>query len=276
IFMPDHLGGQLAPVPALVTAAEACDLRIGVFVFGNDFRHPVVLAKEAATLDLLSEGRLELGIGAGWLRSDYEGSGIPFDPPGRRVDRLEEAVAILKGLFAEGPFSFEGTHYTVTNLDGRPKPLQRPHPPLLIGGGGRRILDLAAREADIVGINPNLKAGEISPLEQGIDSTAAATRRKVEWVRRAAGERFDDLELNVLIFFAIVTNQRREQAEMIGAAGGMGADQVLGTPHLLVGTVDQICEDLEQRREAFGISYPVLNEASFEVVAPVVDRLTGT
>src|SRR6266568_4197945 len=157
--MPDHLGDQFAPVPALLAAAEATHtLRIGSFVFDNDFRHPVMLAREAATLDLLSGGRFELGLGAGWNRSEYEQAGIPYDSPGVRVSRMEEALHIIKGLLADGPVNFSGKYYTVTDLEGHPKPVQRPHPPILIGGGGKRLLSIAAREATTVGFTPTFRA----------------------------------------------------------------------------------------------------------------------
>ncbi|MGH9824912.1 MAG: TIGR03621 family F420-dependent LLM class oxidoreductase, partial [Blastocatellia bacterium] len=154
LFLPDHFEDMLAPFSALMCAADATStLRVGTLVFDNDFRHPAVLAKEAATLDLLSGGRVELGMGAGWMITDYEKAGMTYDPVGVRISRLEESLAIVKGLFAVGEFSFSGNHYKVTGFDGLPKPVQKPHPPILIGGGGKRILSLAAREADIVKVN---------------------------------------------------------------------------------------------------------------------------
>ena len=165
LLMPDHFGDQLAPVPAMMAAADATThLRIGTLVFDNDYRHPLVLAKEAATLDLLSDGRLELGLGAGWMRSDYEQSGITYDAASVRVDRFEEAVAIVTGLLeSAGPFSFTGEHYTVTDHTPTPRPVQHPRPPIIIGGGGRRVLSIAGRHAEIVSINVNLKAGTGGP-----------------------------------------------------------------------------------------------------------------
>ena len=185
IAMPDHFGDQLGPVPALMTVAENSNLRLGTLVLDNDYKHPVVLAKEAATIDLLSEGRLELGIGAGWMRTDYEQSGIAYDPPKVRVDRFEEGLKVLKGAFAQGPFSFQGEHYTITNYNGQPDPVQKPHPPILIGAGGKRMLTIAAREADIIGINPNLAAGEVTP-ELGREGTAGRDRPEGE-VDQASG-----------------------------------------------------------------------------------------
>jgi len=274
VFLPDHFGEQLSPVIALASAAELTNLRLGTLVLDNDYKHPVVLAKEAATIDLISEGRLELGIGAGWMRSDYEQSGIPYDDPGVRVDRFSEGVVVLKGLFADGPFSFKGQHYTIDGLDGRPKPVQKPHPPFIIGGGGRRVLRVAGAEADIVGINFNLAVGEVRP-ELGPNGTAEQTARKVEWVKEGAGERFDDIELNVLLFMAVVTDDRKGQAEMLGPAFNLTAEQALEVPHALVGTIDQVCEDIEKRRELYGLSYITVGEGSAEDLAPVVERLSG-
>src|SRR5947209_9566129 len=200
LFVPDHFDDQVAPLPAMTWAAAATsELRVGSLVFDNDFKHPVVLAKEAATLDVLSEGRLELGIGAGWMHTDYETSGIPFDSAGVRVDRLEESLAVIKGLMTGEPFSFEGTHYKISNLAGTPKPVQQPHPPILIGAGAKRMLSIAAREADIVSVNFDLSAGAVGP-DVVTTGTAELTRQKIELIREAAGDRFDDIELSVTVF----------------------------------------------------------------------------
>lgn len=279
LLMPDHLGDQLAPLAALMAAAEATQtLRIGSLVFDNDFRHPVMLAKEAATLDLLSGGRFELGLGAGWMRSEYEQAGIPFDPAGVRVSRLEEAVHIIKGLFADGPLTFSGNYYTVTDFEGHPKPAQRPYPPILIGGGGKRLLSIAAREATIVGFVPIFRADG-----SGTDVTDAASEslmEKLAWVRQAAGDRFDDLELNILVAEVVITEDREQVAQFIAAAiaPNMGAsvEQVLQVPYVLIGTVDQICENLLARREQFGISYITVYEKNLEALAPVIARLAGS
>ena len=137
VTMPDHFTDQLAPMPALsAAAAVTTTLRIGALVFDNDYKHPAVLAKELATQDVLSGGRVEIGLGAGWMETDYRSIGMAYDRPGVRIDRFEEGIAVIKGAMADGPFSFAGRHYTITDYDGRPKPVQRPHPPLLIGGGG--------------------------------------------------------------------------------------------------------------------------------------------
>ncbi|MDQ2650217.1 MAG: TIGR03621 family F420-dependent LLM class oxidoreductase, partial [Actinomycetota bacterium] len=230
LFMPDHFGEQLAPVPALQAAADATTtLKVGALVFDNDYKHPVVLAKEMATLDVLSGGRLEFGIGAGWMKSDYDQSGIPMDAPGVRVSRMEEGIAVLKGCFADGPFSFAGDHYQITELNSLPKPVQRPGPPFLIGGGAKRVLSIAAREADIVGINPNLRSGAVDK-ETVADATAESFDQKVAWVREAAGPRFDDLELNLLVFVAVVTDDRQAMAEMLAGGFGVTPEAALSIP----------------------------------------------
>src|SRR5689334_20910954 len=198
LLMPDHLGDQLSPIPALVAAADATStLRVGSLVFDNDFRHPVMLAKESATLDVLSGGRLELGMGAGWMKPEYEQAGIPFEKPGVRIEKLEESVKIVKGLFADGPVNFAGRHYTITGLEGSPKPVQRPRPPIHIGGGGQRLLTLAAREADIVGFIPRARPDGKS--QDVTDGTPEALEQKLTWVREAAGARFADLELGIVV-----------------------------------------------------------------------------
>ncbi len=276
LSMPDHFGDQLAPVPAMAAAAAATTtLRIASLVFDNDYRHPVVLAKEMATLDVLSGGRVELGIGAGWLATDYQQSGIRHDPAGVRLERMAEAVCVMRGLMADGPFGFQGKHYTISNLDGRPKPVQRPHPPIVMGGGGRRMLSIAGREADIVGINANLGAGRVGP-EMAADVTPAAFERKIGWVREAAGERFDQIELQVQAFFLAVTDDRDATAAAVGQGFGVDADQVLEIPLVLIGNVQELAEDLQRRRARFGISYITVPAEMCEAFAPVVERLAGT
>jgi probable F420-dependent oxidoreductase len=276
LTVADHLDDQLGPIAALTAAACATTtLRVGALVFCNDYRHPVVLAKEAATIDVLSAGRFEMGLGAGWMTTDYEQSGIPLDPPGERIDRMEEALAIVKGLFADGPVTHHGAHYRVTDLEGTPKPLQRPGPPLLIGGGGKRVLSLAAREADIVGINVNL-AGGVIDASVGPNATVDATDEKIAWIREAAGDRFDELELQVRVHVATITDDREGLAEVMGPALGLSAESALASPHALAGTVDQVVEQLQERRERWGISYVGLSAASLDEMAPVIVRLAGT
>jgi probable F420-dependent oxidoreductase len=276
LFLPDHLGDQLAPVPAMMAAADATTaLRVGALVLDNDFRHPVMLAKEIATLDLLTEGRVELGLGAGWMNSDYEQSGIPKDPARVRVDRMEEAIAVLRGCFAEGPFDHAGEHYRITGLDARPLPHQRPHPPLLIGGGGPRVLSIAGREADIVGINPALRSGNVDH-DAAQDGAAGVTDQKLAWVRDAAGDRYDDLELNMLILAGVVTDDRRGTAEMMAPLFGLDPAEVESYPHACIGTVEQIGDDLRARRERWDVSYVVFQGDVMEAMAPVVAALAGT
>jgi probable F420-dependent oxidoreductase len=277
-FIKEPFGDQLAPLIALMAAASATStLRVGSLVLDNDYRHPVMLAKEAATLDLLSEGRFELGIGAGWLRSEYEQAGMAFESAGVRVSRLEEAIHILKGLFADQPSIFAGNYYTVTNLNGFPKPVQRPHPPLLVGAGSQRMLALAGREADIVGILPKaLSNGTIS--EEITERLPTTMAQKVEWVRQAAGERFHELELNMVIS-PVFTEQRRQRAEQFARErgwSGIATEDVLDMPSIFIGSPDQIVEDLLRRREQYGFSYFVVSDAHMEAFAPIVSRLTGS
>ena len=275
LCVPDHFDDQLAPFPALMAAAAATEtLRVGTLVLDNDYRHPLVTAKEAATVDLLSGGRLELGMGAGWLRSDYEQSGIALDPPGVRIDRLEEGLAVVKGLLAGGKFSFCGTHYTVTNHPGTPLPAQRPRPPILVGGGGRRILALAGREADIVSVNFDLSSGAIG-THLGATATAGATAEKVGWVREAAGDRFDDIELSHTAYLSMVTDDRDAVAAGLGSGFGLDRDQVLAMPNFAIGTVAEIADELERRRDELGFSYVVVGGECHEAMAPVVARLAG-
>ena len=261
LLVPDHLGKQLAPVPAILAAVEATrSLRVGSYVFANDFRHPVMLAKEAATLDILSDGRFELGIGAGYLRSEYEQAGLSYDAANVRVSRLEESVQIVKGLFDEQPTAHLFKHLL--------------HPPLLIGGAGKRLLTFAGREANIVSIGAKAQ-GDGSGLDV-TDTTPAATRQKVAWIRRAAGERFNQLELNMIMYAIVVTGDRRHTAQQLAGRFKTTVEQVLTIPHCLIGTLDQISEDVQRRREQYGISYLAVFDEHSEAFAPVVARLAGT
>jgi probable F420-dependent oxidoreductase len=276
LTMPDHFTDQLAPVPALMAAADATDrLRIGALVWDNDYKHPVVLAKELATIDVLSEGRLEIGIGAGWMQSDYDQSGIAYDSPKVRIDRFVEAIAVMKGAFADGTFSHAGDHYTISGYDGRPKPVQRPWPPILIGGGGKRVLSFAAREADIVGINPTLTAGAVG-AEAISSMSAEAVDDKVAIVRGAAGARFDDIELNIRAFMVNVTDDRTAALDRIAGAIGVEASMIAASPFALIGPTEQLVEDLVARRERWGFSYVIVGADDVEPFAPVVAALSGT
>ena len=273
ITWPDHFVRGLEPVVALAAAAMVTTrLRLTGFLFDNDFRHPVVLAMSANSIDVLSNGRLELGIGAGWLKEEYDLSGIPFDPVSVRLARLEEAVRLLKQLLSGKTTHFAGEFYRVEGLHIPPQPVQQPHPPLIIGGGSRRILSLAAREADIVSITTRaLPDG----TKDAADMTATATDRKIAWIREAAGERFKQIELNAICMNVEVTPDRRGAAERIAADVSLTADDVLEAPLVLLGTVDEIAETLLERRERYGLSYIVVMDTVMEAFAPVVERLTG-
>ncbi len=277
LFMPDHFGDQLAPVPALAAVAAATStLRMGSLVFGNDYRHPFVLAKEAATLDVLSEGRFELSLGAGWMKTDYEEAGLPYDSPRVRVARFEEAVQVVQGLLrTDGPFSFTGTSYQVTNHTLTPRPVQQPGPPLIIGGGGKHVLSFAARHADIVSINVNLREGTGGP-ETAPNASPERTREKVGWVKEAAGPRFDDLELNALIGFVMITDDARGMAEAMAPHFGISVDDALHIPLALLGTLEEMAEELEWRRQEYGISYWSIEADSWEALGPMVGKLAGT
>ena len=237
LFVPDHfIDHQLAPTVALAHAAAVTDtLRVGPLVLGNDYKHPVVLAREAATLDLLSDGRLELGIGAGWMTADYEKAGMQLDRPGVRIARLAESITILKGLFADGAFSFTGEHYTVTELDGQPKPVQQPHPPFIVGGGGPKILALAAKEAQIVGINANLRSGDGTSPDAAHSLTSAATDAKLASLRAAAGERFDELEIQTLVGFVHVAADASAIVDAMATSFGVDREDARMAPVTLVG-----------------------------------------
>jgi probable F420-dependent oxidoreductase len=277
LLMPDHFGEQLAPVPALATVAAATTtLRIGALVFCNDYRHPFVLAKEAATLDVLSDGRFELSLGAGWMRSDYDEAGLPYDHPAVRVARFEEAVSVVQGLLrTDGPFNFHGEHYEVIGHTLTPRPVQTPGPPLIIGGGGKRVLSIAARQADIVSINVNLREGT-GGAETATDATPERTRRKLAWVKEAAGDRFGDLELNSLIGFVLVTDDAGSLAAQMAPAFGIDPADALHVPLALVGTIDQMAEELEWRRAEYEISYWSIESGAWETLGPIVSRLAGT
>jgi probable F420-dependent oxidoreductase len=277
LLMPDHFGDQLAPVPALAAVAAATGtLRLGALVFGNDYRHPVVLAKEAATLDVLSDGRFEMSLGAGWMRTDYDQAGMQYDHPVVRVARFEESVKVIQGLMrTDGPFYFHGDHYEILGHTLTPRPVQQPAPPFVIGGGGQRVLSFAAQHADIVSINVNLREGTGGP-ETAPDASPARTREKVAWVREAAGERFADLELNALIGFVMITEDAAGVADAMAPHFGIDPADALHVPLALLGTLDEMAEELEWRRAEYGISYWSIESESWETLAPVVAKLAGT
>lgn len=279
LVVPDHLIDQMSPIPVMTAIAAATDrLRVSAFVFNNDLRHPAVLAQDLASLDLLSGGRLDIAIGAGWNKPEYDGIGIPFDPTPVRQARLGEAVTVLKGLFADGPFSFLGEHYTITDHDGRPKPVQKPHPPFLIGGGGRRTLELAGREADIVSLAPRIGKGRVVEAQS---LTFEATVEKIGWVREAAGDRFDRLEFNVYPSGSPVAvtddlhGEARRVLDSLKERTGVELTEaeILDSPHLFIGSIDHLVEKFEGLRERLGISSFMLGE--IDELAPVVERLAG-
>ena len=275
LTMPDHYDEQMAPVPALMTAANVTTtLRVGALVWDNDYKHPAVLAKELATMDVLSDGRLELGIGAGWLISDYEQMGIPYDSAKIRIDRFVEGIKVIKGAMAQGPFSFSGEHYTMTGYNGTPKPIQAPCPPILIGGGGKRVLSIAAREADIIGINATMSAGVVGP-DAISTMTAAAVDEKVDIVRVAAGARLADIEMNVRAFLVNITDDAAGAAAGIATMIGVEQKMVEETPFALVGPPSKLIEDLLARRERWGFSYIIVGAEDIDSFAPVVSALNG-
>lgn len=281
-LVPHHL--SLSPVVPLTIAAIATShIKVGSFVFNIDFiQNPVFWAGEAASLDQFSRGRLELGLGAGYVHSEYEQAGIPFDEAGVRVSRFEEALHIIKRLLeTEEPVKYAGKHYTVDYQSARTPSFQKPRPPIYIGGGGRRVLSIAAREADIVGVVPRSLAQGL----EGSSVTAEATAQKVEWVRRAAEERFSQLEISTMVFHVMITPANPVQVaqqvinylsrHLFAPNQTVTPEEILNSPHFLIGSLDQICEGIIQRRERFGISYITVLEKDLDTFAPVVARLTG-
>jgi probable F420-dependent oxidoreductase len=287
---PDHFLIPFAPLIALQAAADVTTkLRLTHFVLNQDLRHPAVLAKELATLDVLSGGRLEVGIGAGWLRAEYEQAGLTFDSAPVRIARLEEFATILKGLFADGPFDFSGEYFRISGLDGLPKPAQRPRPPITIGGSGPKLLSAAGRHADIVQIGVLVARQGVMAVEPW-QLSAAAYEEKVGWVREAAGSRFADIELSAMLVNVTITDDAqagfdafiREYTDMLHRYGGTLDDAVLSrqglmdSPVVAIGTLDEVCEKFRDTRARYGISYflaPVGAEP--EVMAPLIERLAG-
>ena len=284
LMLRDHFDHQLAPLVAMTAAACATEtLRVGCLVFANDYRHPLVLAKELTTLDRLSGGRLEVGLGAGWMGSDYAQAGMEFDAPGDRVSRMQEAIHLLKAFFAGGAVDFAGEHYTVTGHEMYPEPFRPSGPPILIVAGGPRMTRFAAAEADIVAINPATKSNEAWAEQNLADASAQAVDRKITAIREAAGARYDEIELQIVVPFIVITDDREGVAQAI--AGSLPAtdptvdlstETILSTPYVLIGTEDQICETLIERRQRWDLSYYVFNDDSIDAAAPIVARLTGT
>ncbi len=275
LYIPDHFDDQYGPLVACTVAAEATTtLNVGTLVLDNDYRHPVVLAKEIATLDLMSEGRFEFGLGAGWMRTDYEASGIPYDDPAVRVDRLEEALEIFRQLFTDGTATFSGDHYNVTNAVQTPMPLTAGGPKLVLGGGAKRVLTLAGRVADVVSVVPSLRAGVV-----GAEVAALAVPEKYDecasWIANGAVGRAIQPERQAWTTFTSVSDSPGEVYEQFSQLFGISVDDVMATPIGVVGTVESIAEQLIARRERWGFSYIVIHEGEIDAFAPVVAALNG-
>lgn len=270
-----HPVQTVAAIPAMAVAAEATStIKVGCRVLCVDYRNPVMLAKEVATLDFFSEGRLELGLGAGWLEGEYEAVGIPFDRAGVRLDRFEEVIGLLRASFAEGELNIDTTHVHAVGFEAVPKPFTKSGPPIMIGGGAQRILTIAGREADIVSLNFNNSSGKLGAEGIG-SSTAEHTDQKIQWIRNGAGERFDQIEIEIAAYFTVVTpdgaGTRAKMAPMFGMTPEVFAEH----PNVLIGSVDEICDRIVERRERFGISYTSFGASVMDSVIPVVERLSG-
>ena len=270
-----HPVQTVAAIPAMAVAAEATStIKVGCRVLCVDYRNPVMLAKEVATLDFFSEGRLELGLGAGWLQGEYEAVGIPFDRAGVRLDRFEEVIGLLRASFAEGELNIDTTHVHAMGFEAVPKPFTKSGPPIMIGGGAQRILTIAGREADIVSLNFNNSSGKLGAEGIG-SSTAEHTDQKIQWIRNGAGERFDQIEIEIAAYFTVVTpdgaGTRAKMAPMFGMTPEVFAEH----PNVLIGSVDEICDRIVERRERFGISYTSFGASVMDSVIPVVERLSG-
>ena len=276
LLVPDHFAAMLATIPAVMSAAAVTtSLRVGTNVLNNDLRHPVLLAREAATMDLLTDGRLELGLGAGYMRSEYDQAGLRFDRGGIRVERLAESVHIIKGMLGGGEVTFAGEHYRVTGHRIHPVPVQRPHPPIIIGGNGLRLLELAAKEADTVNLTGITFTRGGTTLDMSGWKVAGVDER-IRAVREAAGPRRGRLELSAQIQRVIVTDHRRDAAEELQKTWKqLSVEEILEAPYVLIGTVDDMVEALHARRERWGLSYFVTFEPYLETFAPIVARLTG-
>ncbi len=272
LLVPDHLSGQISPIAALSAAAAATTrLRIGPYVFANDFRHPLVMAREAATLDFLSGGRLELGMGAGWRRSDYRQLGYAYAAPGRRIDRLVESLGLVKRLLRGETVTHAGDHYTLERARIAPKPVQNPVP-LQIGAGGPRMLRIAAQEADIVGLIPQFSKRGVPRVT---DATEGALARKVAGLREAAGPRIDALELSIYCADAGMVGSGHSLPGSVGSALKRAMVAPVGSPYLLYGTLGSLRDLLERRRDVLGVSHYAIPHHAAESMAPLVEALAG-
>ena len=265
----------LAAVPAMAyAAAVTTDIKIGCRVFCVDYRLPVTLAKEAMTIDLLSGGRLELGLGAGWLADEYQALGLQMDSPGTRINRLEDVIAGVKAYASTKPVDIDNTTLSWHEFDGLPKPISKPYPPIMIGGGSPKILKLAGREGDIVSFNFNNRGGVIGP--DGIaTSTAAETQKKLDWVKAGAGARFDQIELEIGAYFTFVTDHPEPILDNFSQMFNLSETEMRQHPHALFGSEETLCEELNRRREQYGISYITVGEDVMDAFAGVVKKLSG-
>ncbi|WP_072689123.1 LLM class F420-dependent oxidoreductase [Rhodococcus marinonascens] len=284
-MIPDHLGNQVGPIAALGALAIATDkIRLGTAVLANGFRHPAVLAKDAATIDVLSGGRLELGIGAGWMKEEFDKGGIDYERPAVRIAKLEESLQILDTLLRGQECNFDGKYYQIKGLKGSPRPRQGPRPPIAVGGGGPKMLALAAKYADIISVaTPTSKEGRL--LLSGV--TLEKTMERVDRIREAAGDRFDDIELNWTITTIVITDDREQTAEMALAALDQGfppnievdaklsVEDILSSPYLAIGSFDEIADQIRMVREKTTMSYVGVFPTQMDAFAPIISQLKG-
>ena len=277
VHMPQHRGTKgFSPLVALAfVASYSSRLRVGTLVLDNESVHPAVIARDAATLDLLSGGRLELGLGAGWLEADHASIGQEFAPVGRRIERLAEAIDVMRACWQGDTANFEGIHFVLRDAPNDPRPAQAGGPPILVGGGGKRVLSLAARKANIVSLVPNMSSGRVG-RESAANATGIATVEKLAWVREAAGDRMSELELHTNLTNVFVTDDRIPTMEKL--ARGYGLDDssaALDIPHVVIGTVSQCVEQLLERRDVTGISHYTVFESNLDAFAPIIAELAG-
>ncbi|MFR9752753.1 LLM class F420-dependent oxidoreductase [Nocardia sp. 004] len=282
-FVPDHLGDQIGPIAALGALTQATEkIRLGTSVLANGFRHPVVLAKDLATIDVLSKGRLEVGLGAGWIKEEFENAGIPYESPGVRLEKLDEALTILDVLLRGQECTFEGKHYQVRGIKGTPRPRQGPRPPICTGGGGPKMLRLAAEHADIISVVPvTTKNGK--GLLSGI--TLEKAIEKVNLIKEAAGDRFADIELNWAITAIVITDDREKTAEMALSALDRGlhpnlevdvqlsVEDILNSPYVAIGTFEEIAEQIRRVRQLTSMSYVGVFPTQMDAFAPIIPLL---
>ena len=278
IFFPDHFGTQWEPVGALAAIAAASErIHVGSLVYDVDYRHPVVLAKAAATIHLLSGGRHEFGIGAGWMETDYREAGMPYDSPGVRIERLGEALEIIRSMWTQERTSFTGKHYRITNVAQAAELPAGERPRILIGGGGPRLLRLAGRYADIVGINPTLIEGKVTP-DTPADLAPERVREKTGWVREAAAKAGRDpsaIEFNSLSFVLAVSDDPKPLREALAKNTGMTVEQIADCPLFLTGSASELRDRLQRRREQTGISYVVVQGGKLDALETFAEAVVG-